>query len=159
MGANGTWTGRALSFGGTVTTDTDTITVPACSISTPATLNVIKLVVNANGGTAVASDFNIHVENGGVDVSGSPAPGAAAPGTSYTLSPGTYTVSENVNALYTQSFTGACDANGNVTLSAGGDDTCTIVNTWIVNSCRLAQDNTNAGNIYWNTLRTILGFL
>ncbi len=32
VGANTTWTGRALSFGGTVTTDTDTITTPTCPI-------------------------------------------------------------------------------------------------------------------------------
>lgn len=30
VGANTTWVGRALSFGGTVTTDTDTITAPVC---------------------------------------------------------------------------------------------------------------------------------
>ena len=32
VGANTTWSGRALAFGGTVTTDTDTITVPTCVI-------------------------------------------------------------------------------------------------------------------------------
>lgn len=32
VGANTTWTGRALSFGGTVTTDTDTITTPTCPV-------------------------------------------------------------------------------------------------------------------------------
>lgn len=31
IGANTTWTGRALSFGGTITTDTDTITIPSCA--------------------------------------------------------------------------------------------------------------------------------
>jgi hypothetical protein len=36
VGANTTWNGRALAFGGTITTDTDTITVPSC-ISTPPT--------------------------------------------------------------------------------------------------------------------------
>ncbi|MFA6992950.1 MAG: ice-binding family protein, partial [Candidatus Gracilibacteria bacterium] len=31
VGANTTWSGRALAFGGTVTTDTDTISVPTCT--------------------------------------------------------------------------------------------------------------------------------
>jgi peptidoglycan hydrolase-like protein with peptidoglycan-binding domain len=114
--------GRASAIGGTVTTDANTITIPT-------TLHVIKLVINANGGTAVASSFTVHVKNGASEVVGSPASGAAAPGTSYTLAAGTYTVSENANASYTQSFTGACDSNGNVTLAAGDDKTCTIVNS------------------------------
>jgi len=107
----------------------DANTVSAAAPSTVATLNVITLVVNANGGTAVPSSFSINVKNAGVDVAGSPASGASVPGTTYTLSPGAYAVSEPSNTLYTQSFTGACDSNGNVTLSAGDDDTCTIVNT------------------------------
>jgi hypothetical protein len=118
--------GRALAQT-QVTLDANTVSMPVAP--TVATLNVIKLVVNANGGTAIASNFNVHVKSGGSDVSGSPALGAGAPGTPYTLSPGAYTVSEDPNALYTQSFTGACDSNGNVTLSVGDDDTCTIVNT------------------------------
>ena len=52
-----TWLGRALAFGGTVTTDTDTITVP----TTPARLHVIKQVV---GGTATPASFNLHVKTG-----------------------------------------------------------------------------------------------
>lgn len=32
VGANTTWNGRALAFGGTVTTDTDTITAPLCIV-------------------------------------------------------------------------------------------------------------------------------
>ena len=129
VGANTTWIGRALSLGaGTVTTgDTDTITVPTCA--TAATLHVIKLVVNGNGGTAVPANFTVHVKNLGADVLGSPALGTAAPGTSYSLSAGTYVVSENVNTSYVQSFGGDCDSSGNVTLSSGGDKVCSIINT------------------------------
>jgi len=36
VGSTVTWTGRALAFGGTVTTDTDTINVPSCSVPPPA---------------------------------------------------------------------------------------------------------------------------
>lgn len=34
LGSNVTWTGHALAFGGTVTTDTDTINVPSCGAQT-----------------------------------------------------------------------------------------------------------------------------
>ena len=135
VGANTTWNGRALAFGGTVTTDTDTITPPSCTSPTPtptptlATLHVVKQVVNNNGGTALASNFNLHVKLNGSDVSGSPALGATEPGSSYSLAAGTYVVSEDTTTLpYTQSFSGACDSSGSVTLTAGADVTCTIVN-------------------------------
>lgn len=142
VGANTTWTGRALAFGGTVTTATDTITAPSCTVppvtppvtpppATPslATLRVVKQVVNNSGGAAVASAFNLHVKLSGTDVAGSPALGTGAPGSVYTLSAGTYVVSEDANALsYAQSFSGACNASGSITLVAGTDVTCTVVN-------------------------------
>lgn len=37
VGSNVTWTGRALAFGGTVTTNTDTINTPACSVAVTPT--------------------------------------------------------------------------------------------------------------------------
>ncbi|MDO8572970.1 MAG: ice-binding family protein [bacterium] len=133
VGANTTWIGRALSFGGTVTTDTDTITAPTCtSPSVPATLHVIKQVINDNSGTTTISSFNLHVKISGTDVAGSPAAGTAAPGTSYSLSPGTYIVSEDTNASYVSSFSGDCDSSGSVTLSAGANKTCTITNNDIL---------------------------
>ncbi|MDO8593241.1 MAG: ice-binding family protein [bacterium] len=133
VGANTTWSGKALAFGGTVTTDMDTITVPTCTVTPPpapalATLHVIKQVVNNNGGTATAATFNLHVKLSGADVTGSPAVGTATPGTSHSLVAGTYVVSEDVNVSYTQSFSGDCNSSGSVTLSAGVDKTCTITN-------------------------------
>lgn len=127
VGSTVTWTGRALAFGGTVTTNTDTITVPtSCTApANPATLHVIKLVV---GGTAVPSAFTVSVKNASSSVNVS-ALGAAAPGTAYSLAADTYTVSETPNASYVQSFVGACNASGNVTLAAGQDAICTVVNT------------------------------
>lgn len=95
-----------------------------------ATLRVIKRVVNVGGGTATSSDFTVFVREDGENVSGSPASGRAAPGRSYTLSPGTYIVSETANPSYAQSFSGDCNANGVVTLSEDDDETCTITNTY-----------------------------
>lgn len=132
VGSTVGWTGRALAFNGTVSTDADTITKPTCTTSSTATLHVIKTVINVNGGTAVPSDFSIHVKSATstLDVSGSPVPGAGGLGTSYTLVQGaTYNVSEAANALsYTQTFGGACAPSGSVTLAAG-DNICTVVNT------------------------------
>ena len=62
------------------------------------------------------------------DVVGSPAAGVESPGTLYTLSAGTYTVSENAFSGYTQSFSGDCDGNGSITLTSGGNETCTVTN-------------------------------
>ncbi|MDQ5971233.1 MAG: hypothetical protein QG566_179 [Patescibacteria group bacterium] len=127
IGANTTWTGRALAFGGTVTTDTDTITVPSCS-NTPSVLRVVKNVVNDNSGNLNANNFNLYVKNAGVNVTGSPATGVVSPGTSYWLTAGVYAVSEDNVSSYEQSFGGDCDANGNITLGSGVDKTCTITN-------------------------------
>lgn len=138
IGANTNWIGRALSFGGTTTSDMDTITVPSCGIvpvpvSTPtpalATLHIIKQVVNNNEGTAIPANFSLHVKSSNLDVVGSPAAGVSAPGTVYSLVSGTYTVSENANSAYIQSFSGDCDSSGNVTLTAGSNKTCTVINT------------------------------
>lgn len=108
----------------TITNDDIAPAAPA-----PATLHIIKLVVNANSGASIASDFNVNVKFSGINVTGSPQSGTTTPGTLYTLSAGTYVVSEIANAYYVQSFTGACDASGSVTLAPGDDKTCTIVDT------------------------------
>lgn len=128
----------AASFPGecSITNGTDTkilsyhlTTFGSLTPATAATLHVIKIVVNTSGGVSLPADFMIHVKNGGVDVSGSPTSGASTPGALYALSSGTYTISEDANASYTQIFGGDCDSSGNITLSVGADKTCTIINT------------------------------
>ena len=90
-------------------------------------LVVVKHVVNDDGGTAQAGDFNLHVQSGGVDVSGSPQAGSET-GTTYSLAPGTYSVSEDAFAGYDAVVGGACDEGGQVTLAAGETKTCTLTN-------------------------------
>jgi hypothetical protein len=116
------WIGRALTLGaGSVTTTSnDIITVPTC-------FHVIKSVI---GSLANPSDFNVHVTLTGTDVTGSPASGAAGFGTLYSLSAGTYVISEIGYTSYTQSFSADC-AGGNSTLSVGDNKICTITNTYI----------------------------
>jgi hypothetical protein len=130
IGSTTSWTGRALAFGGTVTTDTDTITVPTCTApALPATLHVIKVVVSPHVGPALPSDFTLTVRLSGTDAV-TPAPGSSSPGRAYVLPAGTYVVGENSNSFYVRSFSGDCNSVGSVTLTAGGPDkTCTITNT------------------------------
>src|SRR5439155_27321296 len=83
-------------------------------------LTVIKHVINDNGGSAVASNWSMHIKSGGSDVSGSPFAGAESPGTTKTLSAGSYVVSESGGPNgYAASFSGDCDSNGNATLAPG----------------------------------------
>lgn len=119
--------GSAFSLISQVTLDSNQITQPTCTV--PATLHVVKLVI---GGTAPASAFSIHVKNSlNTEVGGGPFPGATGLGTLYTLPAGNYSVSEDPNSSYVQSFSGSgCDANGNVILSTTTQDAiCTVVNT------------------------------
>lgn len=135
LGSNVAWSGRALTFGGVVTTNiNDTITVPTClaPLPTPALLRVVTTVENNRGSSAVASDFNVHVTLLGVDAVGSPAIGAASPGKEYLLADTqTYVVSEEPRTGYVATFSGDCDLFGKVTLGAT-PKTCTITNTHIL---------------------------
>lgn len=129
LGTNATLQGRALSRIAQVTMDSNQITEPTCT-PIPATLHVVKTVVNTGGGVATPSSFSLSVKNASGTVVGGPTAGTGAPGTSYSFSAGTYTVSEDVNASYSAVFSGDCDTNGLVSLAAGNDKTCTITNTY-----------------------------
>lgn len=156
--------GQLLALNGAVTLDTNIITNGFCATAvvdeeevieeeeeednTPrpgttsapsATLYVIKHVINDNGGSSNASLFNIHVlyADSELDVAGSPANGVEAPGTTYLLAPGEYTISESSFAgdpnktnfaNYAISFGGDADSNGNITLSSGDVKTIIITN-------------------------------
>jgi len=86
------------------------------------TLTVIKHVINDNGGTKVAGDFNITVTGN------SPSPasfdGVESPGTTVTLNAGSYNVTENGHDGYTDSYSTDCTG----TMTIGGSKTCTITN-------------------------------
>jgi uncharacterized repeat protein (TIGR01451 family) len=87
-------------------------------------LTVIKHVVNDDGGTAVASNWTMNV-SGPTPLS---FPGAESPGTTNTVDAGSYTVTETGPSGYTLSYSGDCDASGNVTVGAGQSKTCTLTN-------------------------------
>ena len=106
-----------------------------------ATLHVVKQVANDDGGSKLAGDFDVHVKSGGADVPGSPHPGDAG-GTTYTLEPGTYGVSEDASAGYAGSFSAEC-AGGTITLAAGDDKTCTITNDDVAPKLTVIKDVVN----------------
>ncbi len=107
--------GQALAFGGTVTTDANTITVPSCAA--PSTITVTKIVTNDNNGTKGVLDFPLFVDSTSV-----------VSGVANTFAIGTYTITETTDSQYEQTFSGACNADGVVTLGAGENLTCTITN-------------------------------
>lgn len=126
-----TLNGSALARNGTVSLDDNVITKAPCSSPTLGTVHVIKSVVNTGGGSAVASDFTMNVKTtSGTNVSGSPAAGLSTPGRTYSLAAGSYVVSEATPVVqYVQSFGSDCPL-GAVTLTAGADQTCTVINTY-----------------------------
>ena len=130
MATGATLDGRALASTGAVTLQSNTInnTCPGAGGALHATLRVIKDVENDDGDDQHADDFTLYVKSSGTDVAGSPALGVASPGRTYLLAAGTYVVSEDEDSAYNQSFSGACDSDGNVTLANGQTKTCTITN-------------------------------
>ena len=123
FGSDVTLNGRALALGGDVTLLNTTISGPTCATPpTTATLNIVKTVINDNGGTAVASDFTIGVT--GTNASPSSFTGSEA-GVEVTLDAGDYSVSETAGPDgYLASGSGNCSG----TISAGETKTCTITN-------------------------------
>lgn len=129
LGNNVTWLGRALAFGGTVTTDVDdTITAPTCVVPpvppvppVTATLIVIKNVINDNAGTSIASNFTLNVS--GTNVSSSSFAGSTT-GVSVTLDAGAYAVTEASASGYTSTSTATCSG----VIAAGETRTCTFTN-------------------------------
>jgi len=86
------------------------------------TLQVIKHVVNDSGGSASAANFTLSVS--GTSPSSASFPGAESPGTTVTLGPGSYSVTETGPSGYTASFSADCSG----TIAAGQTKTCTITN-------------------------------
>jgi uncharacterized repeat protein (TIGR01451 family) len=89
------------------------------------TLTVIKRVVNDDGGTAVPSDWTM-VVSGPESLQ---FPGASDPGTTSSLMEGEYTITESGGpAGYVLTYGGECAPNGVVTVPAGHNHTCILVN-------------------------------
>ncbi|MDO8509895.1 MAG: hypothetical protein Q7S24_02015, partial [bacterium] len=121
---------------GAVTLNNSTVTKATCAAATSgssggsvgsvnqnATLNVVKTVINDNGKTKIVADFPLFVTvlgnimrvfSGVTNTFTSPAPA--------------YIVSETSDSNYTQTFSGDCDANGNIKLIPGAYYFCILTN-------------------------------
>jgi len=132
FGANVTLNGSALAIGGDVTMISDTISGPSCAIAQSSggsgsrslygTINVIKTVINDNGGKKVVADFPLAV-NGNFVSSGVTNTFGASSDEAYK-----YKVTEKSDPQYAASFSGDCDANGIVLLNPNDVKTCIITN-------------------------------
>ena len=146
-GASGSGTSLTVSV-----TGGDNITCTITNTLKLGTLIVKKHVINDNGGSAVASNWSIHVKSGSTEVSGSPQAGSES-GTSYSLMAGAYTASETGGPSgYTgPTFSGDCDSSGNVTVVAGVTKTCTLTNDDIAPKLHLRKvivnDNGGAATV------------
>lgn len=80
-------------------------------------LTVTKVVVNNDGGTAVAGDFSLTLN--GL---------AITSGLATTTPAGSYTVAETGPGDYTGTFSGDCAADGTITMVADSTYTCTLTN-------------------------------
>lgn len=95
------------------------------STSTPPRLSVLKVVVNDDGGVGTISSFTLRV-----------GASTVTSGTVYAFAPGTYQVSEatttatvgTTTTQYVQTFSGACNSSGTVTLAQGDSKVCILTN-------------------------------
>lgn len=95
-------------------------------------LTVIK-VVEGGGETVTASSFSIHVMQGETEVAGSPQPGSASEGTTYTgLPTGSYTITETGGpSNFVATFSENCPAGVITVTNSESPVTCTITNTFV----------------------------
>jgi len=122
----------------------NTVSIPTDSILTSlrSTLNIIKTVVNDNGGNKSASDFTINVTGTGVSVSS--FPGEENPGTKITLDAGAYSIDENNDLDYLKSLSSDCSG----TIAEGEDKTCIITNNDKQNVSSGSGSTSGSGIIY-----------
>ncbi len=99
-------------------------------------LTVIKKVINDNGGTKAISDFPLNVGSTWV-----------TSGATNGFNVGAYLVGETNQPGYAATFSGDCDASGNVSLALGDNKTCTITNNDIKPKLTLVKTvvNDNGG--------------
>lgn len=101
-----------------------------------ATLTVIKIVDNTNGGSLNPSDFTMQVT--GTNVSDSEFPGDDS-GTQVTLDAGAYSVAEVLETGYTPVYSDDCSG----TIANGESKVCTVTNSDVAPKLTLIKNVTN----------------
>ncbi|MDO8486274.1 MAG: SipW-dependent-type signal peptide-containing protein [Candidatus Staskawiczbacteria bacterium] len=97
-----------------------------------ATITVIKQIINDNGGNNEVSDFQLLVDNGVVET-------PVTSGIATVVAAGSYTVGESGISGYEASFSGDCDADGDITLNSDDNKTCYITNDDLPANIRLTK--------------------
>lgn len=94
-------------------------------------LTILKTVIN-HGDNKSAADFALYTVSASVTSGDPPVTETVVTpmtlGVAAELEPNTYTVAENSNSNYTQTFSGDCNSSGVVTINAGDAKVCTIIN-------------------------------
>jgi len=108
--------------------------------SREATLTVIKVITNDNGGNNVIGDFQLFADNGTTATGMTSGVATPVPATSYTIT-------ETGVTGYVASFSGDCNSSGQITLAPGDNKTCTITNNDLVANITLIKNviNNNGG--------------
>jgi uncharacterized repeat protein (TIGR01451 family) len=126
FGQSTTLDGRAFAYTAAVTMLGNTISGPTCSAAPPApsgtsygNINVVKLVVNDNGGTKTVADFPLFVN--GLAVTSGVTNAFQAPADAYV-------VTETSSANYAATFSGDCDSSGRVNINPGDNRFCILTN-------------------------------
>ncbi len=83
------------------------------------TINVVKIVVNDNGGARTISDFPLYVNGNRV---------ASGVTNDYLATGDVFTVTEAGDAGYIRTFSGDCDINGQLNLNPGDNRVCIVTN-------------------------------
>ena len=108
-------------------------------------LTVVKHVVNNNGGNASAANWTMNVAG----PSASSFAGAESPGVTKDVGAGSYTVTETGGPAsgYALSYSGDCNAQGQVSLVAGESKTCILTNDDVAPTLELIKHvvNDNGG--------------
>ena len=117
--------------------DHDPVVVGLNLVESPTRLVVVKHVINGNGGGADAGDFTMSVT--ATNPSTASFPGDEA-GTTITLDPGSYEVSESGPSGYSASFSADCTG----TIALGETKTCTVTNDDIAPTLTVTKTVVNA---------------
>lgn len=123
--------------GNATVTANETTTCTVTNTYDMGTLVVEKIVVNDNGGNETTSSFNLFMDGNSETF-----------GDGVSLVAGPHTVSETAKSgvgAYVGTYSGACDSNGNVTVTANATSTCTITNNDLPASITLTKVVTGGG--------------
>lgn len=127
---------------------TNTFIATSTATSTPQT-GMITLIKKVTGTSTAASSsaFTLHLKNASTsaEVAGSPQMGSATGTTYANLPPGNYIASETGGPSgYAMSWSGDCDSNGVMTLTASSSKTCTLTNTQLTGNLKIIKLVTGA---------------